>query len=302
VEYRRILGVKSHRAKTVLLLKGGLGNQLFQFATGWSLASEHGSELILSTLLLPDRVDEFMGITRWPLEIRSLHPEDKIKRNLVQPRNKTSIYSKTITWLFSMSSYVNAANIPIKLVTDSNIAHYANWVKQSDILVLKGTFGNGTQFVKSRTEIRNLIHNSQLRANTNDLNKKLAEVAVHIRLGDHKRLNRTVMTDRSDFLRVSLKRLDSPQDRTFRIFSDEPENALSLMPEQLQKNCVFAPEGLTPLETLDLMSQHETIIGSPSSFSWWAAFLQSPGITYMPKSRELKLLTYNLSLSNIHYL
>ena len=52
-----------------VFLRGGLGNQLFQYSAGLKISRMTGKKLILRTDLLPIQEDKIGGISRWPNQI-----------------------------------------------------------------------------------------------------------------------------------------------------------------------------------------------------------------------------------------
>lgn len=50
----------------VVQLRGGLGNQLFQYAAGVSVSSRHQTDLDIDVSLLPAHTVSRGGVRRWP--------------------------------------------------------------------------------------------------------------------------------------------------------------------------------------------------------------------------------------------
>ena len=60
------------------------------------------------------------------------------------------------------------------------------------------------------------------------------------------------------------------------LYSDSPELAKTLLEEVIGKvNVSLPPSTDDALSILSCMSNHNLLISSPSTFSWWAIFLQS---------------------------
>lgn len=106
-------------------------------------------------------------------------------------------------------------------------------------------------------------------------------VALHLRLGDFK----NVGTDRMiDPRRVSelVRAIGSP---SVTLYSDEPELAEKLVRPFHGGEIKLPDANMGPLPTLAEISNSEVLVCSPSTFSWWAGALCSHrgGTVYWPK-------------------
>lgn len=98
-------GQSLDKGTLVVYLRGGLGNQLFQLSAARTLSAVTARRALFSTMLLPRVHDQLRGVSRWPLEIRSLIRDDEeIDERWHQPLGATSLRSK----LFLTLSYLTA--------------------------------------------------------------------------------------------------------------------------------------------------------------------------------------------------
>jgi hypothetical protein len=90
-------------------------------------------------------------------------------------------------------------------------------------------------------------------------------VAVHIRRGDYMRHNKHLVCN-SQYFRDNIEKFEGYD---INVFTDSPEIVIK---EMLGISCNIIQTG-DELKDLTLMSLHDNLICSNSSFSWWASFL-----------------------------
>lgn len=259
-------------------LRGGLGNQLFQLCSARALAERYERKLILDTTFLPGRADTFRGVSRWPLEIAALVEDaELIDSSRRQPFGGTSGYSKllsTVDWLSSKVPVVGAGlgviprNLPdgdspqvnqkvLRMISLSIRGHDAEQQLQRLRSRLEGfeAFSEvGSQLIRSANEVR--------------------PVLVHYRSGDYENLKHVFGTTRSDYwLRA---RSLFPAKAQVWVITDadelqEAESVFGFLPDKI----VPGQNGMSPMETLLLLTKGSGLIGSNSTFSWWGAALGS---------------------------
>jgi hypothetical protein len=99
--------------------------------------------------------------------------------------------------------------------------------------------------------------------------------AVHIRRGDYLgREDFHGLATREYFENAIDKVREIDDTATFVLFTDSPELTKNLI--SAVKYLPQVTDGHSSAETLILMSKCKGLIGSNSSFSWWAAFLMPP--------------------------
>jgi len=77
-----------------VFLRGGLGNQLFQYAMGLHFSVTQGRNLVLREDLFPDVEDEIDGVSRWPNQIRNFEHFGLYCATSHQPAFDTNLFGK----------------------------------------------------------------------------------------------------------------------------------------------------------------------------------------------------------------
>lgn len=232
------------------LFDGQLGNQMFEIATTLAYAWDNNMDACF-----PDLNRDSLG--------NQYNKEHIFFRLNTQnpPRQIQNVYQDT---------YCSGNEIPIK-----------------NDLLLKGFFQCWKYFHHHRDKLLEVFAPSEsvkkkLHDKYSDLIANPNTVAVHVRTvrqivhqGDHPFVGLT-------YFRKAFEMY--PKDTVFVVFSDRMEFCKSRFPSEYNKNFVFI-EGNDHIEDLFLMSMMKHQISSPSSFSWWAAYLnQNPNkIVIVPK-------------------
>jgi Glycosyl transferase family 11 len=286
-------------------LTGGLGNQMFQYATGRALADRLGAELLLDTralehalalkaytrrgyALAPFRLRATVAspadLTDWP----SWAVELGMRLRLVRPLFRRWHFEPAITY----DPSVRALNQPVCLV---------------------GYWQSERYFSESADAIR---ADFTLRHPLADANGKLLELArssgsvgLHVRRGDFVRLNHAAKMHglcSIDYYRRAIALVQSRVPHChFLIFSDDPQWARAELP--LDSPAVFVTGNAeTPEQDLALMSACKHHIIANSSFSWWAAWLgynlDQVAVAPVPWYASPKLDARDLAVSHWHYI
>ena len=264
-------------------LKGGLGNQLFQYAAGLSLANYHNVPLKVDVGLLKNP-DELIGTLR-NFELQHLHhpPAIATVAEINNVRNQNFI-----TKYFDMfrPSYQRI------VYNEKQFNFDPNFFSSGKNIYLKGYRQSELYFSSIEQIIRNSFQlKMELIAGVSELAEKLkqtASVSIHIRRGDYK--NATVQQYHGilteSYYQEAIRQISTQiKNPLFFIFSDDIDWVkMNLL---FDSNTTFVSGNIshTHYEDFYLMSQcRHNIIGN-SSFSWWAAWLNnySEKIVIAPK-------------------
>lgn len=256
----------------IVKLKGGLGNQLFQYAAARSLALRHAAELKVDiTFLGPSRrygLDRFMtrAAIASPEEITMLTGE---RRGLQQ-------FVRTVREVFSGEGKAGR-----NTYLEPHFHYDAGLGSAPDNTYLDGYWQSERYFKEIEGTIRSEF---RLRVAADDVNQKTATairavnaVSLHIRRGDYATCSEThevhglcPLDYYEEATRIISARVSAP---VFFVFSDDPgwvrENLF------LDAPMTIVSHNGTELgeEDLRLISLCRHHIIANSSFSWWGAWL-----------------------------
>jgi hypothetical protein len=259
-------------------LRGGLGNQLFQYGAGFALSRKLGTELLIDCGLLP-RTKTSQGVVyTWPEQVSSFsHSGSFCRQNS----------SKATHWIharqaqmerhigdffpqlgYALRIYAHERIDPVEPLTGS-----PHPVKINAYCNSRDFFASVEDELKS--EIRSLSRQSSWYTESSERIKASKPLAIHLRLGDYKNLENIYgRLDSSYFERSMAIAMQLSDSRNVLVFSDEPALAAEFFRNtSLDVEVVIAPEDSSPLESLLLISQCAGLIASNSSFSWWAGYL-----------------------------
>lgn len=251
-------------------LRGGLGNQLFCWAAGNSLAKR---------IRLPLRCDKSgIATRRGPTDRRSY---------------ELGYFGIDDGWgIFSFSSL---RRVPLAqknqekkepIFIESSFEYDPRFEEIEGPIRLRGYFQSPKYFWHHQEAIKNKllsasIKNPQVRELADTLGQSWT--AVHVRLGDYARLTNIYNQLGLDYYNRALTQLGiSRQDGPLVVFSDSPTEAR----EVVQGADLYPPSEIFRAagDLLLLMSQSSAFVGANSTLSWWAGFLgfRNPGDTIFP--------------------
>lgn len=240
-------------------ISGGLGNQMFQYATGRALALKNNTTLKLD---ISSYMNDKFG-RHYSLDIFNI----KASLATSQEINKLKPFENIITNK-SPRLYKFFSNLSKTYVCDEIIP------RNVDQLYLDGYWQNEKYFIDYRIqilkdfELKNNLSQSAIKLLVNI--KKSAAVSIHIRRGDY--VKRGVDTCSVQYYQRAIdfiiKRINNP---IFYIFS-EPDGIGWAKSKLKIKNTPVYING-KDYEDLILMSNCKHNIVANSSFSWWGAWL-----------------------------
>lgn len=230
-------------------LQGGLGNQLFGWATGFALSRKLNLSLTLDTRNLVAR----------PYELSAFKLSEQIQLTCGKEKSLRSF--KLMDTSFEENSF----------------RYDRSFENISKPKSLKGYFQSWKYFDAYQSEIQSVL---RLKQESNEL-RLLSEITttyqvlgVHIRRGDYVGLENYHGLTSSTYFKNALKTIRKLSGvEKIMVFSDDIVVARDVFPEG--DYYISSHELDSSPETLILMSRCKSFIGSNSSFSWWAGYIGS---------------------------
>lgn len=278
----------------IVKLKGGLGNQMFQYALGRRLSLQYGVPLKLDIFHLRPNLFNFLGITtlrKYMLGDFNIHA--KLARYQDLPFLSKIPSTRLTTGLNRLNKMLNPKGQQIVRETDCSYRkNVRNILGVGSDVYLDGFWNSEGYFKRIASVIRrDFSLKKKMSAQAEKLAKRISQVgsvSIHVRRKDYvtnfntRRFHGICGPDyyRSCIQRIT-EQVSSPH---FFVFSDDIEWAK----ENLKTGypATFISHFGSDAEELILMSLCRYNIIANSSFSWWGAWLnENPSkIVVAPKS------------------
>ena len=252
-----------------IILNGGLGNQLFGWALGYSVSQATGLTCRFNTSRIEGRKFELgaFGIVGYPSRpFQVILPNNRILKRAVM---------KFPNYLLR------------RWFVESGFRFQSKFLEPRDRVSYYGYFQSYKYFENYGDQIRGILNLSEQKSGVFEAActhiREVKPYAVHIRRGDYLGREDFHGLATKGFFDNAIKKVREVDDTaTFVLFTDSPE-----LTRDLISGVKYLPQvtdGHSSAETLVLMSKCKGLIGSNSSFSWWAAFLMPPhAIRIFPK-------------------
>lgn len=258
----------------IVKLKGGMGNQMFQYALGRALSIKYGVPLGLDLAFLLDRTPRSNFTFRnYDLDVF------KIKADIVPQSKIPFIYRKFKSKIgllidFLRRKYFKLPGVEKKFNFDSSILNIGPNAYLDGYWQTEKYFNNIEDVLRSEFSIK--VDLSIEAINICEKIKSCEAISLHIRRGDYysnKNTNEILglcpLSYYKDAVNLIIQKVKNP---SFFIFSDDIDwckNNLKI------DNTLFFVGGLKDYEDLILMSKCKHNIIANSSFSWWGGWLNS---------------------------
>ena len=253
----------------VFRAQGGLGNQLFQYATARRLALQHGCQLVIDQhwFAHPRR-----GETLRPLEL-SHYPV--VMRHAVQ--------RELIRWTPMRSRWAQYLKpvLPMHLVREQGFSLNPEVLSAPRNSYLCGFWQSEAYFADIRetllAEFDPIASPGPQDLQVIELMQGAESVSVHVRRGDYVTLASAAAYHglcTLDYYRKAIQYMaERLGDLTLFVFSDDPEWTRANLHSPLPTHYVTHNPGERAFQDLRLMSLCRHHILANSSFSWWGAWL-----------------------------
>ncbi len=253
----------------VVRLKGGFGNQLFQYATGRRLAIRHDTELKLDARFLADLST---GEPRSEFILDGF----KIKATLASPEEVEILRDPVVDSYpgFGFDKQLPAAANKPSHILERQFNFQPDILRARDNCLLEGYWTSAKYFADIRELLRFEFTPRSLCKRSMELisqMENLESIAVHVDGGDKSQnttmgLLPTYYQDALAFIRSR-----KPESHLF-IFSDDPEWYRENL-GSCEVATVINTAGQTAHEYVYMMSRCKHFVLSNSTLSWWAAWL-----------------------------
>ncbi len=254
-------------------LKGGLGNQLFQYALGRTLSLLNSDELALDVSGL-SRANEVGDIYRpFALDAFSIQARRATPEEIRRFKYPYGVFSKILRMFRA------------KVLKQAHIGWEPEILTKHGNMYLDGYWQSPKYFESIRdTLLAEIVLVSPLLNTAKELQKRMLEtssVFVHVRRGDYV-TNQNVQSNYGTcspaYYAAAIKQIEKRvQDPSWFVFSDD----IAWVRENLTlpANTTYVSDGiLTDAQELTLMSSCLHGVIANSSFSWWGAWLiRNPG-------------------------
>jgi len=238
-------------------LRGGLGNQLFTWASGLGIARSAGLPICLSESQLRGSVEELLKLGITAPFCRECKASDLWRRS---------------TRLSKLKSLIQIGEV----VEEMSFRFDPSLFRVSKLQTVRGYLQSWKYFEHVRSEIiRQASWVRQPSADFKRLRELVAEdsaIAVHVRGGDYRKHPTTFVDLDSTYYTRALDLVDKNwRTQTIIGFSDDVEFAQMKLP--FVNNWIGPRDLPSSAETLILMSSARALVGANSTFSWWAGYL-----------------------------
>lgn len=272
--------------RTYGVLRGGIGNQLFQLAAYKALADRSNRELLLDVNSFRHASQLELGRKPESLELGSNRQIKSLawkNQKLVVP---TTFFHRLVR---TASDRFSSDSAPMGIYASERGKKTLKSLEgRKAFRYLDAYFGNFSVIDDIGTSIEAIVSSLIEEAHSRGIANSNYEVegSIHLRMGDFLKVDPARVLDKNRVaeglaaagLRVHGKYL---------LFSDSPELATAVLADSGIEVCLPS-EGLSDLESLLLMGSSTNLVCSRSTFSWWAGQMvsKSGGRVSFPKNSK----------------
>ena len=275
----------SNKSSPVILkLEGGLGNQLFQFAAGYCVASKLNVDLHIDQYSIPlTTVHGETGIGFEPFEFPSLQNENRV---YVSP----TLPARSMLYMARRNAFFKRLAIKKRLFT-SNRQNLELFLESNDLDSTEDIFdiykpqklhGNfqSWKIVEKAAQFGfpRILHLRNVPQWISDFEKVIDfknSVVLHFRVGDDTLMNSNFKQPEINYYLEALKVINTEINFTKRyILSDDVSRVKEMFGDKFDENFYYLdmPEDSTAAERLYVLSLFGGIICANSTFCGWAAW------------------------------
>jgi len=272
-------------------LRGGLGNQLFQFSCGYALARKYQRDLwLVTSQLARTGVD-----TPRNFELESFGISNEVARATgigLLPQNTTA-FDGAYGEIGDQSRA--RFGFGLRVVSERGLSFQPITLGREKNVLLRGYWQSEQYFSELAHELRPMLQSPLPLSEHEDLRAKISEdpnaVCIQVRRGDYVSNTKVRavhgLLPRAYFLR-GLAHLDNQQSvsQVF-VFSDDAHWSKKNLNLPFPSTVIDLPQSaLQPAHSLALLSSGSRFVISNSSFGWWGAWLSGADGSNIVAPRE----------------
>ncbi|MDA8549656.1 hypothetical protein N9K76_01800 [Aquiluna sp.] len=259
-----------------VFLRGGLGNQLFQYSFGLEASLRLGFPLKLRTDLLPMSQDSIGHVSRFPFALAQLGVTASNRWNLKQPSNGTSFVSKILQFQRAAAGthcaqFLRRGFLACEHKHEFQDITYPHWI--NSLCLRSDTALEHLPII--RKQLYNLKDIGDDYRQMLEISRRVSILAVHFRQGDYLRHQTKYGSLNLNYFRDAITPHLGPGVSVW-VFSDsdftESELGTELYREFADK-WIGPDVAMTPLELVSIMARAKYFVGSNSTLSWWVGVL-----------------------------
>ena len=276
-------------------LIGALGNQLFSWAAGYSLAKKNGWDHQVDE----SRVSKF-GCFLGEFGIETQEYIDPKSHMDKMSRSKSRVIRKID---FESQKFLQKAGFGN--IYKERFFHFdPNFLKMRPNMTIRGYFQSWKYFEAHLSDIKSFLKEKQIMLNSTsrvfDELKSESWLGVHVRRGDYVKMAHQHGLTSKHYYDLAIKTVRSQNNfDCIVVFSEDIDLAREVVPSG---DIYLSPTEIScPAQNLMLMSKAKSFIGSNSTYSWWAAFLMEDNASIIfprPWFAERKNITDDLLMPN----
>ncbi len=246
----------------IVKIKGGLGNQLFQYALGRAVALHHKLPLKLDLTIF-----KTYKLHRYLLDQFAIQADIATENEIINLKGRKNVLFSALrkAGLIKRKSYFK----------EKRSSYFDASVFKNNFVYLDGYWQNELYFLDIRElllrELSPISSMSDLGCDYLKFIKKSNSVSVHVRRGNYLNTKNINVLDVDYYMKAAEYVRKNVEKPTFFVFSDDLEwckNSLGFLDD-----CIYVDRTQTDIDDLKLMSFCQHNIIANSSFSWWGAWL-----------------------------
>jgi glycosyl transferase family 11 len=258
----------------IVCLRGGLGNQLFEYAFGRFLAHKHGTEL---------RINRWFYTSNNSARFRPGYDDGNPNRVMVLLVDHFNIFCEKYSdenW--QCKEEIANCYPSLKYVTDNSSPSIEEVARLGENLILCGWWSYQTDYLFEKQYMDVIRPELTLKCRIGDagfefakrkIENSLNSVAVHVRRGDYKDLQHIFTLLPEDYYKRAFNLMEvNVSTPEYFVFSDEIDEVQRHF--RFSRDVHFVKTN-TALADFELMRRCRHNIIANSTFSWWAAYLNA---------------------------